>query len=102
MTTLYEFSDKSVELAKAADLLGFDVIRKVEYPILQGKHSRIKVFMANAHVEVELNKDFFPELLPDTNISIHYIIGHKDVNRMYHDQNIPHVLKKFEEKEDKE
>lgn len=96
MATLYEFSDKSVELAKAADLLGFDVIKKVEIPILYGRHSRIKVYMANVHHEVELDSSFFPELLPDTNISIHYIIGHKEINAMYIKNNIPHILKKLE------
>lgn len=100
MTTLYEFSDKSIKLAEAADLLGFDVIKKIEIPILHGKHSRIKVYMANTHTEVELDNTFFPELLPDTTISIHYIIGHKNINEMYLKQNIPHILRKIEPDKD--
>ena len=96
VTTLYEFSEKSIALAEAADLLGFDVIKKVNIPIFPN-HSRTKIYMANACTEVELDKDFFPELLPDTIISIQYIIEHKCINEMYIKRNIPHVLKKLEE-----
>lgn len=64
MMKTYEFSEKSVKLAEAAHLLGFDVIEKEEIPVCQGRHMKTVVKMENVTTSCVLNNEFFPELQP--------------------------------------
>ena len=79
----YEFSEKSVKLAEAAHLLGFDVIEKEEIPVCQGRHMKTVVKMENVITSCVLNNEFFPELQPGDKVSVLYIMHYKECNRQY-------------------
>lgn len=80
-----EFSDKSVELAKAAKLLGFDTIEKYKETKCGGKVTITipHIRMRNTKVSCELNALFFPELEFGEDVDINYIINFKECNEIY-------------------
>lgn len=81
MQRLYEFSKESVRKAEAAYELGYDVIGRESIPLNQN-HSITRVYMRNTKHTAYLNKDFFPEIGPDEELAVTYIIHFERCNAL--------------------
>lgn len=82
-----EFSEESVKLAEAANLLGLDCVEKYEKRSIQN-HSIYGVRLIGVNRSLEIDKSKFPELEIGDKISLLYVMHFEDCNKVYEKCNM--------------